>query len=285
MSANRQFKNSVFTTLFDAPDKLLSLYNAVTGNGLPLDTPLEITTLDDVLFTDRHNDIAFVIDDKVVVLIEHQSSICANMPLRLLIYVARIYEKLIDKDAIYMRSLLKIPKPDFIVLYNGVDPFPDNIILRLSDAYKDTPDEVKTLDGSLELEVRVININEGRNDSLVKKSKDLHGYALFVGKVRKNVDIGMDLTAAVTKTVKDCIEEDILAEFFKEHSSEVINMLTTEWSLERAIYIREREAREEGIDISARIIRALKNNNPIEEISARFNVAIEKIEELKSLFE
>jgi len=69
---------------------------------------------------------------------EHQSSICENMPLRMLIYIARIYEKIIDGKAVYKQKLLRIPKPDFIVLYNGVDPYPDETVLRLSDAYMDT---------------------------------------------------------------------------------------------------------------------------------------------------
>ena len=93
MSANREYKSSMFTTLFSDTGKLLSLYNAVSGNDLPLDTPLQIATLENVLFNNRRDDIAFVLGDKIVVLIEHQSSINENMPLRMLIYVARVYER------------------------------------------------------------------------------------------------------------------------------------------------------------------------------------------------
>ena len=58
----------------------------------------------------------------------------------------------------------------------------------------------------------------------------------------------MELTEAITKAVGDCIEEGILAEFLKQNSTEVINMLTEEWNLERAIYIRQQEAREDGLE-------------------------------------
>jgi len=51
MSVNREYKNSLFTTLFNDVEKLLSLYNAVSGSDLPLDTPLEIATLEDVFLT------------------------------------------------------------------------------------------------------------------------------------------------------------------------------------------------------------------------------------------
>jgi hypothetical protein len=51
-------------------------------------------TLSDVLYMEQLNDISFVIDGKLVVLIEHQSSINENMPLRMLMYIAREYELL-----------------------------------------------------------------------------------------------------------------------------------------------------------------------------------------------
>ena len=193
MGANKKYKSSVFATLFADKEKLLSLYNAITNSELPADTPVEIATLDDVLFTDRSNDIAFVINGRLVILIEHQSSINENMPLRLLIYAARVYEKLIDNDAVYKRSLLKIPKPDFIVLYNGVDPFPDRKTLRLSSAYMELPEEFCALGGSLELEVQVLNVNEGRNEDILKKCETLRGYAHYVGSAREYQKMGFDL--------------------------------------------------------------------------------------------
>ena len=247
MSANREYKSSVFTTLFGDVEKLISLYNALSGSDFPSDTPIIIATLEDVLYNDRYNDIAFVLDDKIVVLIEHQSTISENMPLRLLIYIARVYEKLIDNDSVYRRTLIRIPKPDFIVLYNGVEPFPDEKVLRLSDAYTDAAENLTTLGGALELEVRVVNINEGRNGGMVKKCETLNGYVSFVGKVRANQKAGMELSAAVTQAVKDCIKEGILADFLESHSSEVNNMLITEWNADRARQIWEQEAREKGL--------------------------------------
>ena len=248
MCANREYKDSVFTTLFNDTDNLLSLYNAVTGNALPPGTQMKIATLEDVLFDGRRNDIAFVVEGKLVILIEHQSTINENMPLRLLIYLARVYEKLIYNDAVYRRTLLKIPKPDFIVLYNGEDQFPDERTLRLSDAYEEYHEAFSELGGSLELEVRVVNINEGRNEAVVNKSEALRGYVAFIGKVRANIASGIDLTQAVTQAVKDCIGEGILEEFLNNHSSEVINMLTTEWNIERAKVVWEQEGIEKGLE-------------------------------------
>jgi len=55
---------------------------------------------------------------------EHQSSINPNMPLRLLIYIAHVYEKIINRNLLYKTKLEKIPTPEFIVLYNAMCNFP-----------------------------------------------------------------------------------------------------------------------------------------------------------------
>ena len=287
MGANREHKDSVFTSLFNDNESLLSLYNAISGGDLPLETPLVIATLTDVLFNKRRNDVAFALDDRVVILIEHQASINENMPMRLLIYLARVYEKLIDNDAIFKRKLLKIPKPDFIVLYNGIESFPDEKILRISDAYKEQPDSFPGVGGYLELEVRVLNINIGRNETIVKRSETLYGYVRFVGKVRENQKAGLDLASAITKAVKDCIAEGILADYLASHSSEVLNMLTNEWNDEQNREVAKQEGREEGreegIDISAEIIPALIMKEPIEEIAVQYNVSVDKVKQLQSV--
>jgi len=248
MSVNREYKDSLFTTLFNDAERLVSLYNAVSGSNLPADTPVEIATLEDVLFNDRRNDVAFVLGDRIVILIEHQSSISANMPLRLLIYVARVYEKLIDNAAVYKSKLLKIPKPDFIVLYNGPDEFPDEKTLRLSDAYMEMPETFAGFGGFLELEVRVVNINEGRNEAIVKKSGGLYGYVYFVGKAREYEKAGFSLEVAIKRAINDCIREGILSDFFKAHASEVINMLTAEWDINVARKVWKQEAWEDGLE-------------------------------------
>ena len=168
MPVNREYKSTVFTSLFSDTRELLSLYNAIMGLNLPETTYIEIATLEDDLFKNRLNDIAFVVEDRIVVLVEHQSTVSENMPLRMLIYMARIYEKLVNFNSVYRKALLKIPKPNFIVLYNGLEPFPDEKILRLSDAYKDDSGNSRIFGGSMELEVRVLNINKGSNLEIIR---------------------------------------------------------------------------------------------------------------------
>lgn len=84
---NNKYKDSVFTLLFKDKYKLIELYNAIEETNYTDNTDIEINTLEDVLFMNRVNDISFIIDGKFVVLIEHQSTINKNMPLRFLMYI------------------------------------------------------------------------------------------------------------------------------------------------------------------------------------------------------
>ena len=285
MGENRKYKDSMFTALYKDKKDLISLYNALSGENLPLETAVEIATLEDVLFNYRQNDIAFVLGGKIVILVEHQSTICENMPLRLFIYLARVYEKLVEIDAVYKRKQLKIPKPDFIVLYNGMDEFPDEKTLRLSSAYHEAPPGAHKLGGFLELEVRVVNINEGRNVSMINKCETLKGYVHFVETVRANQKRGMELKEAITKGAESCIEKGILKKFLTTHSSEVINMLTTEWDIERARKVWEEEGREEGIEVSAKIIREYISGKSVEQIGAVLEISVDDVRRVVDLFE
>jgi hypothetical protein len=161
MGANTKYKDSVFTLLFSEPDLLRELYYALEGVALPADETITINTLSDILFLERVNDISFTVGNKLVILIEHQSTINPNMALRLLMYIARVYEKIIGDKNIYKSQPIPVPRPEFFVLYNGTAPFPDEQILKLSDSFERPGTLVlPEKDGpALELAVKVININ------------------------------------------------------------------------------------------------------------------------------
>ena len=264
MSINKNYKDSLFTRLFSNKEEIISLYNAIKDTNYNIyDTDINIITLEDVLFMDRNNDLCFTINDKLVVLIEHQSSINPNMPLRFLLYIAREYEKILDNKNIYKTTLVKIPKPEFIVLYNGEQKYDKTSKLYLSDAFggKDNL--------NLELVVDVININYEENNNLIKKSNTLNNYSYFIYVVRKymkeyknNIEKSILLEHCIKLAIKECIEKDILKEFLRQNGSEVINMLYTEFNLEDAKLVWKQEGFEEGrLDGMIKQIKTLKKFN------------------------
>jgi hypothetical protein len=241
---NIQYKDSMFTWHFSNAAVLRESYNAVYGTSYGPETPVEINTLSNVLFKNRKNDISFIIDQRLIILLEHQSTINPNMPLRFLIYIARLYEAIIDDEALYRTKLLKVPFPEFIVFYNGPAYMPEKMTLRLSDAFM----AVTGKQISLELEVTVYNINAGCNEQLAAGSVTLRDYMTFVAQVREYQKT-FPLTEAVQAAIDYCIERKVLADFLKKHGAEVRNMLVTEYNVDTALRVAKEEGWEEGIQI------------------------------------
>jgi len=287
MGANTKYKDSVFSLLFSDPDLLRELYCALEGITLPHDIPVTINTLQDVLFMGRINDISFKIGGKLVILIEHQSTINPNMALRLLLYIARVYDKIVgDNKKIYTTNLIPLPRPEFFVLYNGISPYPDEETLRLSEAFESAaslgiPDKGIP---SLELTARVININKGRNEKIVQRCKTLNGYCAFIGKVREYENEGYSLEEAIRKAVTYCRDHDILKEFLEANAKEVMTMLLTEWNLDdaRQVWYEEgiEKGREEGLEETAR--NALAQGLSIEIVQKITGLDMETIKNLQA---
>ena len=285
MNINKNYKDSIFTMLFSNKKEIINLYNTIKNiNYKTYDTEINIITLEDVLFMDRNNDLCFTINDKLVVLIEHQSSITPNMPLRFLLYIAREYEKILDNKNIYRTKLVRIPKPEFIVLYNGESKYEKTSKLYLSDAFGDKSNI------NLELVVDVININYEEHNSLMEKSVTLNDYSYFIYLIRRYIKEYKNtiekrelLEYCIKLAIKECIEKDILKEFLKQNGSEVINMLYTEFNLEDAKLVWKQEAFEEGkLEGMIKQINALKefgieNNKIISKIKEDYNITEEEI--------
>ena len=237
LTANREYKSTVFAMLFKDRDNLLSLYNALNGSNYDTAEDLEIVTLENATYMAMKNDNSFLFDRKLY-LYEHQSTPNPNMPLRDLLYVATQYEKLINKKSLYARSKVAIPNPHFVVFYNGIYKQPERDVLRLSDLYYHREEEPM-----LELKVVFLNINSGYNESLKESCRTLREYTLFVEKVRQKItDEDMTTETAMEESIQECIEENILRDFLTANRKEVTKMSIFEYDEEKELkLLREAE--------------------------------------------
>ncbi|MDR0306334.1 MAG: hypothetical protein LBI42_05780 [Chitinispirillales bacterium] len=148
--------------------------------------------------------------------------------------------------------MFPIPRPEFVVLYNGVDEMQDEQTLKLSDMFakygKKNPIE-------LELKVKIFNINKGRNTAIAKRSATLQGYEQFIHMVRKYQKECTDFKDAVLKAITYCTKRNILKDFLLNHSKEVINMLTKEWNLKDAVRVGREEGREKTLEEIQKLIK------------------------------
>ena len=85
---NRQYKDSVFVDFFSedktAKENFLALYNALHATNYCSTDILKNIRLKQVVYMSFANDVSYLIDDTIIVLAEHQSTINPNLPLRCL---------------------------------------------------------------------------------------------------------------------------------------------------------------------------------------------------------
>ncbi len=225
LGVNRNYKDTVFRMLFKEKTALLSLYNALRKTDYSDPEQLRIVTLENAIYMGMKNDLAFILDSSLS-LYEHQSTVCPNIPLRNLMYVADELEKMIDKKRLLSRRKLLIPTPEFIVFYNGKEPCPEREELCLSDLF-----EEKTEDSRLELKVTVLNINPGMNEELKANCREIAEYMQYVESVRR-YEKELPLEAAVENAVAECIQKGILKEFLIRNRSEVMHRCLYEYDEE-----------------------------------------------------
>ncbi len=241
-AGSRTYKDTLFRTIFMVKENLLSLYNAMCGTNYDNPDDLEIVTLEKVVYLSVKNDLAFIMDFQMY-LYEHQSTYNRNMPLRDLLYVAKEYEKLVDVDKLHRRKMVKIPTPEFVVFYNGEENRPEVETMCLSDAFIKQVEEPK-----LELRVKVLNINAGKNKELMTACKVLKDYSEFVDRVRRYRKVADELMEAIERAVEECIKEGILAEFLIEHRAEVLDMCWYEVDEEKVMQYWKEDLYEEGYE-------------------------------------
>ena len=253
---NRNYKDSVFVDLFahdiTAKENFISLYNALHGTNLDTKTTeIQPVMLERVLYMKYYNDIAMLIDGKIVILIEHQSTINQNMPFRFLEYIARIYEKITTKDEKFGRKLVKLPVPEFYVFYNGKNDYPTESIMKLSDAFIQFDGKLKNqLENAnypLEISVKVININVDKENPILKHCETLKQYSEFIEQVRFNIENA--IPEPFTNAIKEAIKKGFLSDYLNRKSTEVQNMLLAEYDYDTDIAVQRKEAFDDGVSI------------------------------------
>ena len=198
----RDKKDRLFCFLFGREENkkwTLSLYNAVNGTQYTNPDDIEITTMGDYIYMGMKNDVSFLVDSDIS-LYEHQSSYNPNMPVRMLMYLGRQYDKYIKntKQNLYGSRQMNLPLPRLAVFYNGEDD-KDDRILKLSDSFPEGTDLSKS---DVEVKVHMYNVRPQYESNLLIDCKPLSEYSWFVEEVRRNRET-MELYPAVDKAIKD----------------------------------------------------------------------------------
>ena len=298
----RNYKDSVFVDLFahdiTAKENFISLYNALHGTNLDAKTTeIQPVMIEKVLYMKYYNDVAMLVDGKIVVMIEHQSTINENMPFRFLEYIARIYEKITNPKEKFERKIMKLPVPEFYVFYNGKEDFPSESEMKLSDAFikldenldynSDLKKHIEKHNFPLEISVKVININVDKENPVLNRCEALKEYSEFMEQVRFNVE--NKIPEALTVAIKQSIKQGFLSEYLSRKSTEVENMLLTEYDYDTDIAVQRQEAYEDGMEQGSQQAKIETAKNllsmalSIENIAKATGLSVEEIKSISKL--
>ena len=198
---------------------------------------------------------------------EHQASYNPNMPLRMMGYTDELYSGYLTKHKLnkYGSTLLSLPVPKLVVFYNGERDIEDETILRLTDSF---PEDERG-ESDIEVRVRMLNINYGRNKELLDACKPLSEYAWFVQEIRRNRKSN-EIEKAVDMAIDAMPGDYGIREFLLLHRAEVYGLLDTEYNEDeiRELFMEDGR-REERKNTEAERQRADAAENRAEAAEAR----------------
>ena len=242
--ANRLYKDRVFKFIFGNPENkewTLSLYNAVNGSNYRNPDDIQFNTIEDAVYMSMKNDVSFIILDEMN-LWEHQSSFNPNMPMRFLTYGTQLYETFTATSGYYKfsRKLQRLPKPHCICFYNGTEEQPEQQVLKLSDAFGG--------EGDIEVKVKMLNVNYGKNRALLETCQPLREYAWLVDRVREHQRVLQNLEAAVDASIDEMPDSFVIRTLIEAHRAGVKKMFLTEYDEEKMKEQERKEAFADGVD-------------------------------------
>lgn len=267
----RTIKDSIFTFLFGEPEYTMELYQTLHPEDTTVrDSDVKLVTLQNVLANGMYNDLGFQVRDKLILLVEAQSTFSENIPLRMLLYLAATYKDYVEehKLSLYREKKVSIPRPELYVVYTGnKQHVPDE--LKLSSLFEG--------DGSVELSVKVL-----RYDG---KGSIVDQYIAFSQIVDEQVKLHGRTDEALYETLRICRERKILKPFLDSREKEVVDIMTTlfdqqkVWEIE--LYNRREEAREEGREEErVAMLRRLLKKASLPDVAKLTGISQEEIERL-----
>ena len=120
--AKRTIHDSVFTDLFKIPKYTLQLYQALHPEDAGMtEEQIRIVTLENLLLNQPYNDLGFMARNRLLILVEAQSTWSENILVRVLIYMAQTIQNYIadTKQNVYGKKKVMFPEPEFYVVFTG----------------------------------------------------------------------------------------------------------------------------------------------------------------------
>ena len=302
---NEKYKDALFRYLCNKEQEASKLYKAITGKYIPPEN-IELENLDSLVISDWYNDVSFKTkDNSVIILCEQQSTKCSNMTLRCLVYYTNLIRKLYEenrdgfKDKLYRTNILKVPKPEFYVLYIGKERIENE---ELFTEHNIGYENVNGFTDDIFLQIRVKNIDihyDKLTETQKRESNTLAGYSYIIQQysihekeLKSNIsDDNVRKNKAMLMAIEDCRNMGYLLEYLDREEFKV--MLEKEYTMadyieslkedirQQALEDGRKQEREEGIRNLIVTLKSLNidKNNTLSKIVEVYHVSSDKAEE------
>lgn len=277
MAENRpkyKIRDSVFTNLFQDKKYLLQLYKVLHPEDVNVtEDEIADVTMKHVLIDADYNDLGFSVGNRLMVLVESQSTWSYNIIIRALLYLMQTYHDYFKRTGqnLYGSKKVKMPRPELYVIFTGERKnIPDTILLRKEFFNGENI--------AIDAEIKVLyQENEG----------DIIGQYIIFSKVyNEQRKLYGNTREAVTETIRICKDRNVLKEYLESREQEVVDIMMTLFDDEQILkaYTKDVEdstARETARETAKRLIK--KGKMTLEEIADCVPaLSFEEIKELEA---
>ncbi len=273
----RTIKDSVFTNLFQDKKYLIQLYQALHPEDKAVtEDKLTDVTIENVLTDNIYNDLGFMVGNRLLILVEAQSTWTVNIIIRALMYLIQTYHNYFErtKQSLYKSKKVQIPIPELYVIYTG--------------DRKTKPSEIslsKEFFGGREccLDVKVKMIYDGKEGDIINQ------YVIFTKVCNEQIALYGRTQKSILEAIRICKDRNVLREYLESREKEVIDIMMVLYDEEEIMrsYIesevheaRLEERYEANIETAKRML--LKKKYSLEEIADCAELPLEVVKELEA---
>lgn len=224
---NRQYQDNFFCSLFKTPKYRRAAYLLMHPEDADVqDSEFQNIELENIFTIDMYNDICFMVRGRLIILMEHQSTLNYNMPIRFLLYIAEEYKKLLSmkkyRKVLYSSALVGLPEPEFYMVYTGKSECPDQ--LNLSDAFMGSKGHF--------LNLTVTVYKEENAQGVIKE------FISLIMLIKSTIADGSTMEDAIRKAIFTYRNGHEISDFF-EGREDVFEMLGEALTLEEMLNLRD----------------------------------------------
>ncbi len=210
-------------------------------------------TIENVLTDNLYNDLGFIVNNKLMILIEAQSTWTMNILVRVLLYMAQSYHEYFQRTSqnYYKSKKVKMPKPELYVIFTGnKGRKPDKVFLSREFFQGE----------EIDIEVKAKVIYEGNTDDIINQ------YIVFCKVFDEQTKQHGMKQKAIMETIRICKDRNVLREYLLDREKEVVTIMMSLFDEEQIMksFIKS-ERHDEARETAERLIK--KGKMSLDEIA------------------